>query len=131
MIDDSTEITHACATEEEVYELLGMQYIPPELRENRGELEAARKGKLPELVELGDIRGELHCHTVASDGRQTIEQMAAGRARARLRLHRDHRPLGHARLRQRRDARRAARDRSSGARAERALDGFRCSPAPR
>src|SRR4051794_4645710 len=75
VIDDSTETTHACATEEEVYALLGMQFIPPELRENRGELEAARKKKLPKLVEPGDVRGELHCHTVASDGRQTIEQM--------------------------------------------------------
>ncbi|MFL5839545.1 MAG: DNA polymerase/3'-5' exonuclease PolX [Thermoleophilaceae bacterium] len=77
VIDDSTQTTHACATEEEVYALLGMQYIPPELRENRGELEAARKKKLPKLVEPADVRGELHCHTVASDGRQTIEQMAA------------------------------------------------------
>src|SRR4051812_37499589 len=76
VIDDSTEVTHACATEEEVYELLGMQYIPPELRENRGELKAARDEKLPELVQLGDIRGDLHMHTVASDGRMTIEQMA-------------------------------------------------------
>ena len=74
--DDSTETTHACATEEEVYELLGMDWIPPELRENRGELEAARKHSLPALVELDDIRGELHCHTKASDGRNTIEQMA-------------------------------------------------------
>jgi DNA polymerase (family 10) len=76
VLDDSTEITHACATEEEVYELLGMQYIPPELRENRGELRAARAHELPELVKLGDIRGDLHMHTVASDGRHTIEQMA-------------------------------------------------------
>jgi DNA polymerase (family X) len=68
--------THACATEEEVYELLGLQYIPPELRENRGELDAARKHELPELIELPDIRGDLHMHTVASDGRFTIEQMA-------------------------------------------------------
>jgi DNA polymerase (family X) len=76
VIDDSTGTTHSCATEEEVYALLGMEYIPPELRENRGELEAARKHELPKLVEPGDVRGELHCHTVASDGRQTIEQMA-------------------------------------------------------
>src|SRR3954468_19255720 len=76
VIDDSTEITHACATEEEVCELLGMQFIPPELAENRGELKAARAGMLPELVKLGDIRGDLHMHTVASDGRHTIEQMA-------------------------------------------------------
>jgi DNA polymerase (family 10) len=69
-------VTHACATEEEVYELVGLEYIPPELRENRGELDAARKGELPRLVELSDIRGDLHMHTVASDGRFTIEQMA-------------------------------------------------------
>ena len=76
VIDDSTGITHACADEEEVYSLLGMQCVPPELRENRGELRAARAGELPDLITTGDIRGELHCHTVASDGRQTIEQMA-------------------------------------------------------
>jgi DNA polymerase (family X) len=74
--DDATGKTHACATEEEVYRLLGMDYIEPELRENRGELEAARKGELPELVRIEDIRGDLHSHTVASDGRNTIEQMA-------------------------------------------------------
>jgi DNA polymerase (family 10) len=76
VIDDSTETTHACATEEEVYGLLGMDWIPPELRENRGELEAAREHRLPRLVELSDVRGELHCHTTASDGRNSIEQMA-------------------------------------------------------
>ena len=74
--DDSTQTTHACATEEEVYDLLGMGWIPPELRENRGELDAARKRKLPALVELQDIRGELHCHSTSSDGRNSIEQMA-------------------------------------------------------
>jgi len=74
--DDSTGHTHACATEEEVYELLGMAYVPPELRENRGELEAARDGALPALVCLEDVRGDLHCHTTASDGRQSIGQMA-------------------------------------------------------
>jgi DNA polymerase (family 10) len=77
VVDDSTGTTHACATEEEVYELLGLAYVEPELRENRGELQAAREGTLPELVQLGDLRGELHCHTVASDGRNTIEEMAA------------------------------------------------------
>ena len=66
-----------CATEEEVYERLGYAYIEPELREGRGELKAAREGKLPELVELGDIRGDLHCHTTLSDGRNTLEEMAA------------------------------------------------------
>ena len=74
--DDSTGTTHACATEEEVYELLGMRWIPPELREDRGELQAARSGQLPELLRIEDLRGELHCHTVASDGRNTIEEMA-------------------------------------------------------
>jgi DNA polymerase (family 10) len=73
--DDESGETHACATEEEVYERLGMQYIVPELRENRGELEAARKHELPELVEA--VSGDLHMHTVASDGRNTIEEMAA------------------------------------------------------
>ncbi|MBV9213148.1 MAG: DNA polymerase/3'-5' exonuclease PolX [Actinobacteria bacterium] len=75
--DDSTGTTHACATEEEVYDLLGMRYIEPELRENRGELQAAREGGLPELIELDDLRGELHCHTVLSDGRNTLGEMAA------------------------------------------------------
>jgi DNA polymerase (family X) len=75
--DDESGETHACATEEEVYRLLGMDYIEPELRENRGELEAAREGRLPELIRVEDIRGELHCHTRASDGRNTAEQMAA------------------------------------------------------
>jgi DNA polymerase (family 10) len=74
--DDSTETTHACASEEEVYELLGMDWIPPELRENSGELEAARHHGLPELIAVDDIRGELHCHSTASDGRNSIEQMA-------------------------------------------------------
>ncbi|MEX2193706.1 MAG: DNA polymerase/3'-5' exonuclease PolX [Thermoleophilaceae bacterium] len=76
VIDDASETTHSCATEEEVYRLLGMEPIPPELRENRGELQAARESSLPELVALDDIRGDLHCHTTRSDGRNTIEQMA-------------------------------------------------------
>jgi DNA polymerase (family 10) len=76
ILDDADGVTRMCATEEEVYELLGMDWIPPELRENRGELKAAREHKLPRLVTEDDIRGELHCHTVASDGRQTVEEMA-------------------------------------------------------
>jgi DNA polymerase (family 10) len=64
-------------SEEELYEFLGYQYIPPELRENLGELEAAREGALPELVELSDLRGDLHCHsTWSSDGKNSIEEMA-------------------------------------------------------
>jgi DNA polymerase (family 10) len=74
--DDGTGRSHPCATEAEVYERLGMQPIPPELRENRGELAAARRGALPELVRLEDVRGDLHMHTVASDGRNTIAEMA-------------------------------------------------------
>jgi DNA polymerase (family X) len=75
--DDATGATRTCASEAEVYELLGLPCIEPELRENRGELEAASTPQgLPELIELRDIRGDLHCHTVASDGKATIEEMA-------------------------------------------------------
>lgn len=63
-------------TEESVYKTLGLPWIPPELREDRGEIGAARAGKLPDLVELEDLRGDLHCHTTASDGRETIAGMA-------------------------------------------------------
>jgi DNA polymerase (family 10) len=76
ILDDATGVTHRCPSEEEVYELLGMAWIPPELREDRGELKAAAEGTLPELVTQDDLRGDLHCHTVASDGRNSIEQMA-------------------------------------------------------
>ncbi len=76
VLDDATGETHRCATEAEVYALLGMQYIEPELRENRGELEAALTGTLPDLIEPGDLRGDLHCHTTASDGTASIEEMA-------------------------------------------------------
>jgi DNA polymerase (family X) len=63
-------------TETEVYERLGYQFVPPELRENCGELAAARGSELPELVELKDVKGDLHSHTTWSDGRDTLEQMA-------------------------------------------------------
>jgi DNA polymerase (family X) len=76
VLDDNTGQTHRCATEDEVYALLGMEYIEPELRENRGELEAAQTGTLPKLIELGDLRGDLHSHTDASDGTATVEEMA-------------------------------------------------------
>jgi DNA polymerase (family X) len=70
------------ADEEQVYDRLGYQFIPPELRENSGELEAARRGEVPELVELSDVKGDLHTHTSYSDGRDSLEQMAlAARAR--------------------------------------------------
>ncbi len=76
ILDDADGETTRCATEEGVYERLGLPWIPPELREGRGELEAALKGALPALVELADIRGDLHCHTTLSDGRQSAQQMA-------------------------------------------------------
>ncbi len=60
-----------------VYERLGYAWIPPELRENRGELEAARRGELPALVELGDVKGDLHMHTTWSDGRASLDEMVA------------------------------------------------------
>jgi DNA polymerase (family 10) len=80
--DDSTGNTRTCATEQEVYGLLGLDYVEPELREGRGELEAALGHRLPKLVGEGDLEGDLHCHTVASDGRNTVEEMAAA-ARSR------------------------------------------------
>ncbi|MBI5883730.1 MAG: hypothetical protein HZB91_11575 [Elusimicrobia bacterium] len=63
-------------TEEEVYKNLGLAWIPPELRENRGELEAAEKGTLPDLIELADIRGDFHNHSTHSDGEAGLEEMA-------------------------------------------------------
>jgi DNA polymerase (family X) len=73
---------HTFATEEEVYRFLGYDWIPPELRENGGELAAARKGELPALIELADLRGDLHTHTTWSDGKDSLEDMVAA-ARAR------------------------------------------------
>jgi len=73
---ESGEVT-LCASEEEVYDRLGYAYIEPELREGRGELKAARSGELPDLVAVEDVRGDLHCHTTLSDGRNTLEEMAA------------------------------------------------------
>jgi DNA polymerase (family 10) len=67
----------AGATEEDVYAALGLPWFPPELREARREFEWAREGKLPRLVELGDLRGDLHTHSTWTDGLSTIEEMAA------------------------------------------------------
>ena len=72
-IRDGTEYF---SSEEEIYESLGLDYIPPELREDRGEIEAARGGELPALVETEDLRGDLHVHSTWSDGASTIRQMA-------------------------------------------------------
>ncbi|MCS6816408.1 MAG: DNA polymerase/3'-5' exonuclease PolX [Blastocatellia bacterium] len=63
-------------TEEEIYEALGLRYIPPELREDRGEIEAAREGRLPRLIEYGDLRGDLQVQTNWTDGANSIEEMA-------------------------------------------------------
>jgi DNA polymerase (family X) len=76
VLDDATGETLRCSTEEEVYAALGLAWVPPELREGRGELEVAASGNLPALVELDDIRGDLHCHTTLSDGKNSLEEMA-------------------------------------------------------
>jgi DNA polymerase (family 10) len=73
-IEDDTRV--AGATEASVYEALGMPWIPPELRENTGEIEAALEGRLPELIEGRHLRGDLHMHTTETDGRATLEEMA-------------------------------------------------------
>lgn len=76
--DGSGEIL--CATEEEVYEKLGLPWIPPELREDRGEIQAAKAGKLPKLIELKDIHADLQVHSTWSDGKLTIAEMARAAA---------------------------------------------------
>jgi DNA polymerase (family 10) len=73
-LEDNTRV--AGETEQGVYEALGLAWIPPELRENQGEIDAAAEGRIPELVELSQIRGDLHMHTRESDGRATLEEMA-------------------------------------------------------
>jgi len=72
--EDDTRV--AGATEEGIYQTLGLDWIPPELRENQGEIELAEAHALPKLVEQPDIRGDLHMHTTATDGRATLEEMA-------------------------------------------------------
>ena len=73
----SADDTLVCSeTEEQIYEALGLRWIPPELRENLGEIERAAEDRLPRLVELSDIRGDLHMHTRETDGRATLEEMA-------------------------------------------------------
>ena len=74
-LDDNERV--AGATEDEIYGKLKLDCIPPELRENCGEIEAAAKHELPELIKVEDLRGELHMHTVETDGKCTIDEMAA------------------------------------------------------
>ena len=73
-LDDGTPV--AAATEEEIYGALGMDWMPPEMRENLGEIEAAAHRSLPRLIEQTDLRGDVHMHTTASDGRNSIREMA-------------------------------------------------------
>ena len=79
---DSDDRPIAGATEEEIYKALGMAYVPPELRENRGEIEAALEHALPRLIEASDLKGDVHMHTTESDGREPLENMVAA-AKAR------------------------------------------------
>ena len=74
--EDETKTVHRCASEERVYEVLGLPYIEPELREGRGELQAAIANALPDLVTEADLKGDLHAHTTLSDGRSTLADMA-------------------------------------------------------
>lgn len=74
--DDDVRLL-SVGTEEELFAALGLPWIPPELREDMGEIEAAEAGRLPKLVQAGDLRGDLHCHTRESDGTGTVEEMLA------------------------------------------------------
>ena len=74
--DTRTDKLEKFATEEKFYRRLGLQYIPPEIREDQGEIELAEKGAIPKLIELSDIRGDIHVHTDWSDGHDSIEAMA-------------------------------------------------------
>jgi DNA polymerase (family 10) len=73
-LDDGSTV--AAATEEEIYAALGMDWMPPEMRENLGEIDAAAQHTLPTIITLGDLRGDVHMHTTASDGRNSIREMA-------------------------------------------------------
>ena len=65
-----------CFREEDIYKKLGMEYIPPELRENKGEIQAALNKKIPKLISYNDVKGDLQMHTTASDGMNSIKEMA-------------------------------------------------------
>ena len=74
--DSKTDKLEKFATEEAFYKRLGMQYIPPEIREDQGEIDLAEKGRVPKLIELSEIRGDIHVHTDWSDGQDSLEEMA-------------------------------------------------------
>jgi DNA polymerase (family 10) len=80
-------------TEESVYASLGLPWIPPELREGRGEIDAAKAGRLPHLVDLQDLKGDLHAHTRATDGRNSLQEMAEAARLARIAIFRHHGPF--------------------------------------
>ncbi len=79
---DNGDMVTPGRTEDDIYRAVGLPWIPPEIREDRGEIEAAQEGRLPKLVEQSDIKGDLHMHTTASDGVNSLEQMVET-ARAR------------------------------------------------
>ena len=76
LLDQNTKEMIRCATEEEIFNRLDLSFIPPELREDRGEVACAESGGLPRLLEMEDIRGDLHAHTRGSDGSQTVAELA-------------------------------------------------------
>jgi DNA polymerase (family X) len=84
LFDAASGATIAGESEDGIYEALGLAFVPPELREHRGEIDAAAERRMPRLIERSDLRGDLHCHTTASDGRDTIEAMAAAARAAGL-----------------------------------------------
>jgi DNA polymerase (family 10) len=85
LFDNETNKSRAAATEADIYAALGLAYIPPELREDRGEIEAAEAGTLPALIDVADIAGDLHVHTIESDGRDTLEDMVGAAQKRGLR----------------------------------------------
>ena len=92
-------------TEEAFYKRLGMQYIPPEIREDQGEIELSEKHSIPRLVDLRDIKGDFHAHSKWSDGNNTIEEMAHGGKGCRLQVHSNYRSFQRARHSARLDGR--------------------------
>jgi DNA polymerase (family 10) len=75
-----------CSTEPQVYKTLGLPWIPPELREDRGEVQAAKAGKLPKLIEVKDVRADLQVHSTYSDGKLSMLEMARGAARRGMKV---------------------------------------------